>query len=140
MDCVANEPKRLDEIASPELLANLQQLVCVVSYIVVRNKYLLNGSLHEIFTLNVLCFQLVVTPPLVSTGTFILVLRMLAQLCARSPSIAVKLLEQNIVGTLSSLLLGSSNSGADVVSDEVGLVVSSVDALFMITLLLVVYK
>ncbi len=79
-------------------------------------------------------FQLVVTPPLVSTGTFILVLRMLAQLCARSPSIAVKLLEQNIVGTLSSLLLGSSNSGADVVSDEVGLVVSSIEAQFLFTI------
>ncbi|CAL8126786.1 unnamed protein product [Orchesella dallaii] len=92
VDCVASDPKRLEEIASPELLANLQQL-------------------------------LVVTPPLVSTGTFILVLRMLAQLCARSPSIAVKLLEQNIVGTLSSLLLGSSNSNSEVViTDEVDLV------------------
>jgi E3 ubiquitin-protein ligase TRIP12 len=64
-------------------------------------------------------FQLVVTPPVVSTGTFILVLRMLCQLCARSPSIAVRLLEHNIVGTLLSLLLGSSSSTADTVNDDV---------------------
>ena len=64
-------------------------------------------------------FQLVVTPPVVSTGTFILVLRMLAQLCSRCPSIAVKLLEQNIVGTLSSLLLGSTSVPAEPLSDEV---------------------
>lgn len=67
-----------------------------------------------------------------STGTFILVLRMLAQLCARSPSIAVKLLEQNIVGTLSSLLLGSSNSNAESVTDEACLVSTYVHKLFVI--------
>lgn len=62
---------------------------------------------------------MVVTPPVVSTGTFILVLRMLAQLCARCPTIAAKLLEQNIVGTLTSLLLGSSNVNAEAITDEV---------------------
>lgn len=69
--------------------------------------------------------QLVVTPPIVSTATFILVLRMLAQLCSRCPTIAVKLLEQNIVGTLSSLLLRTTvagTGGTDNPSDEVELV------------------
>ncbi|CAG7833938.1 unnamed protein product [Allacma fusca] len=88
VDSFTSDPKRLEEIASPELLSNLQQL-------------------------------LVVTPPVVSTGTFILVLRMLAQLCSRCPSIAVKLLEQNIVGTLSSLLLGSTNVSTESFSDDV---------------------
>jgi len=74
----------------------------------------------ELFSLLVLLqFQLVVTPPVVSTGTFILVLRMLAQMCARSPNIAVKLLEHNIVGTLLSLLLGSASATADSISDDV---------------------
>ncbi len=66
-----------------------------------------------------LFIQLVVTPPVVSTGTFILVLRMLAQICSRCPTIALKLLEQNIVSTLSSLLLGSANVNTDIILDEV---------------------
>lgn len=77
VDSFQLEPSRLQEIASTELLTNLQQL-------------------------------LVVTPPIVSTGTFITVLRMLSVMCANCPDLALTLLKQNIAETLVYLLTGSA--------------------------------
>ncbi|KAJ8973590.1 hypothetical protein NQ317_010027 [Molorchus minor] len=87
VDSFQLEPSRLQEIASNELLSNLQQL-------------------------------LVVTPPIVSTGTFITVLRMLSVMCANCPDLALTLLKQNIAETLLYLLTGS----AEVNQDDVDLI------------------
>ncbi|XP_044752969.1 E3 ubiquitin-protein ligase TRIP12 isoform X2 [Coccinella septempunctata] len=76
VDSFQLEPAKLQEIASAELLTNLQQL-------------------------------LVVTPPIISTGTFITVLRMLSVMCANCPDLALTLLKQNIAETLVYLLTGS---------------------------------
>ncbi|XP_045472150.1 E3 ubiquitin-protein ligase TRIP12 isoform X2 [Harmonia axyridis] len=76
VDSFQMEPTKLQEIASAELLTNLQQL-------------------------------LVVTPPIISTGTFITVLRMLSVMCANCPDLALTLLKQNIAETLVYLLTGS---------------------------------
>ncbi len=75
VDSFHGEPERLLEIASTELLANLQQL-------------------------------LVVSPPVLSSATFIMVVRMLSIMCAHCPELAVKLLKQNIAHTLCLLLTG----------------------------------
>lgn len=87
VDSFQLEPSRLQEIASTELLTNLQQL-------------------------------LVVTPPVISTGTFITVLRMLSVMCANCPDLALTLLKQNIAETLLYLLTGS----VEINQDEVELV------------------
>ncbi len=42
-----------------------------------------------------LLFQLMVTPPVVSTGTFVMVIRMLVVMCASCPDLAVVLLKQS---------------------------------------------
>lgn len=39
--------------------------------------------------------QLVVSPPVVSTGTFVMVIRMLAIMCGSCPDLAVVLLKQS---------------------------------------------
>ncbi|GFW84310.1 e3 ubiquitin-protein ligase TRIP12 [Trichonephila clavipes] len=57
---------------------------------------------------------LVVSPPLVSSGTFVTVIRMLAVLCASCPELAVLLLKQNISETLRYLLMGSSGTTEEV--------------------------
>ena len=75
VDSFHGEPERLLEIASTELLANLQQL-------------------------------LVISPPVLSSATFIMVVRMLSIMCAHCPELAVKLLKQNIAHTLCLLLTG----------------------------------
>ncbi|GJQ67325.1 hypothetical protein Trydic_g8224 [Trypoxylus dichotomus] len=95
------EPSRLQEIASTELLTNLQQL-------------------------------LVVTPPVISTGTFITVLRMLSIMCANCPDLALTLLKQNISETLLYLLTGS----AEFNQDEVELVPRQPQELYEITTLI----
>lgn len=82
VDSFHNEPDRLQEIASTELLANLQQL-------------------------------LVIMPPVLSSATFIMVVRMLSIMCAHCPELAVKLLKQNIAHTLCVLLTGPSGSAAN---------------------------
>lgn len=82
VDSFQLEPQRLQEIASTELLTNLQQL-------------------------------LVVTPPVISTGTFITVLRMLSVMCANCPDLALTLLKQNIAETLLYLLTGSAEANQD---------------------------
>jgi E3 ubiquitin-protein ligase TRIP12 len=81
VDSFHNESERLQEIASTELLANLQQL-------------------------------LVIMPPVLSSATFIMVVRMLSIMCAHCPELAVKLLKQNIAHTLCLLLTGPSGAVA----------------------------
>lgn len=76
IDSYHNQPTILNEIASNDLFANLQQL-------------------------------LVVTPPLISTNTFVMIIRMMSTACVCSPSIAVDLLKLNIQETLCYLLIGS---------------------------------
>ncbi|KAJ8310279.1 hypothetical protein KUTeg_012144 [Tegillarca granosa] len=51
---------------------------------------------------------LVVSPPVISTGTFVMVIRMLAIMCASCPDLAVILLKQKIAETLCYLLVGTS--------------------------------
>jgi hypothetical protein len=59
------------------------------------------------------CSQLVVSPPVISTGTFITVLRMLSVMCANCPDLAFTLLRQNIAETLCYLLTGSGDANMD---------------------------
>ena len=40
-------------------------------------------------------FQLVIAPPVLSTGTFVMVIRMLVIMCASCPDLAVVLLKQS---------------------------------------------
>ncbi|XP_046393216.1 E3 ubiquitin-protein ligase TRIP12 isoform X4 [Ischnura elegans] len=101
VDSFQNDPAKLQEIASPELLTNLQQL-------------------------------LVVSPPVISTGTFITVLRMLSVMCANCPELAITLLRQNIAETLCYLLTGSG----DTTHDEVELIPRSPQELYEITCLI----
>lgn len=101
VDSLQNEPARLLEIASTELLTNLQQL-------------------------------LVVSPPVISTGIFITVLRMLSVMCANCPELALTLLRQNIAETLLYLLTGS----AEATHEEVELVSRSPQELYEITCLI----
>ncbi|KAL1512943.1 hypothetical protein ABEB36_002442 [Hypothenemus hampei] len=100
VDSYQLEPARLQEIASHELLTNLQQL-------------------------------LLVTPPIISTGTFITVLRMLSVMCANCPDLALTLLKQNIAETLLYLLTGSAE-----VTQDVELVQRQPQELFEITCLI----
>ena len=81
VDSFHSESERLQEIASTELLANLQQL-------------------------------LVIMPPVLSSATFIMVVRMLSIMCAHCPELAVKLLKQNIAHTLCFLLTGPTGAAA----------------------------
>ncbi|ELU17507.1 hypothetical protein CAPTEDRAFT_164474 [Capitella teleta] len=55
---------------------------------------------------------LVVTPPVISSGVFVTVIRMLVLMCANCPDLAVILLKQNIADTLCYLLVGTSEQGA----------------------------
>ncbi|KAK7869881.1 hypothetical protein R5R35_006684 [Gryllus longicercus] len=102
VDSFQNDPHKLAEIASPELLTNLQQL-------------------------------LVLSPPVISTGTFITVLRMLSVMCSSCPDLALSLLRQNIAGTLCYLLTGSGDASGDA---EVELVSRSPQELYEITCLI----
>ncbi|XP_072935782.1 E3 ubiquitin-protein ligase TRIP12 isoform X2 [Epargyreus clarus] len=77
VDCFQHDPARLQEIATPELLTNLQQL-------------------------------LVVQPPLISGGTFIMVLRLLWVMCSACPQLALALHQRSIADTLLCLLTGST--------------------------------
>ncbi|XP_056006148.1 E3 ubiquitin-protein ligase TRIP12-like isoform X3 [Ostrea edulis] len=51
---------------------------------------------------------LVVSPPVISTSTFVMVIRMLSIMCASCPDLAVVLLKQKIADTLCYLLVGTS--------------------------------
>lgn len=52
--------------------------------------------------------QLVESPPVISTSTFISVLRMLTIMCSACPDLALTLLKQNIADTLCYLFTGSA--------------------------------
>lgn len=56
---------------------------------------------------------LVVSPPIISSGTFVMVIRMLAVMCANCPVIAVQLVKINVVETLRYLLIGNSTAPTD---------------------------
>ncbi|XP_029650609.1 E3 ubiquitin-protein ligase TRIP12 isoform X2 [Octopus sinensis] len=55
---------------------------------------------------------LVVSPPIINTGTFVMVIRMLALMCGSCPDLAVVLLKQKIAETLCYLLVGSSDQAS----------------------------
>ncbi|CAG2167437.1 unnamed protein product, partial [Oppiella nova] len=74
---------------------------------------------------------LIVIPPVISTGTFVSVIRMLSIMCSSCPEIAVQLLKLNICETLRYLLLGSSAT-----KDDMELVNRSPQELFEITSLI----
>ncbi|RWS04790.1 putative E3 ubiquitin-protein ligase TRIP12-like protein, partial [Dinothrombium tinctorium] len=57
---------------------------------------------------------LLVSPPIISTGTFVMVIRMLATMCSSSPRLAVELLKLNISETLRFLLLGTSSAKEEI--------------------------
>ncbi|KAG7278967.1 hypothetical protein CRUP_036618 [Coryphaenoides rupestris] len=78
VDNFQHEENLLQQVASPDLLTNIQQL-------------------------------LVVTPPVLSSGMFIMVVRMFSLMCSNCPCLAVQLMKQNIAETLRFLLCGASN-------------------------------
>ncbi|XP_076344228.1 E3 ubiquitin-protein ligase TRIP12-like isoform X3 [Tachypleus tridentatus] len=75
---------------------------------------------------------LMVSPPVISSGTFVMVLRMLAIMCGSCSQLAVQLLKQNIAENLRYLLMGS----VEPVSEEIELVPRSPQELFEITSLI----
>ncbi|XP_039296101.1 E3 ubiquitin-protein ligase TRIP12 isoform X2 [Nilaparvata lugens] len=79
---------------------------------------------------------LVVSPPLISTGTFITVLRMMSVMCANCPDLSMALLKQNISDTLSYLLTGFNSTNPAIPSDEIELVARSPQELYEITSLI----
>jgi len=111
IDSFRNQPTKLNEIASNNLFANLQQL-------------------------------LVVTPPLISTSTFVMIIRMMYTACLCSPSIAVELLKLNIQETLCYLLIGSKASNLNDknlnsnLTEEIELISRSPQELYEITSLI----
>ena len=54
--------------------------------------------------------QLVMTPPLLSTSTFVSVIRMLVVMCAHCPDLAVVLHKQSVADALCYLLVGTSEA------------------------------
>lgn len=79
------------------------------------------------------CQQLlVVTPPILSSGTFTNVVRMLSIMCANCPDLALRLLKNDIAATLLYLLTGST----ELVSGEVELVPRNPAELYEITCLI----
>uniref|UniRef100_A0A2I3H751 E3 ubiquitin-protein ligase n=1 Tax=Nomascus leucogenys TaxID=61853 RepID=A0A2I3H751_NOMLE len=78
VDNFQHEENLLQQVASKDLLTNVQQL-------------------------------LVVTPPILSSGMFIMVVRMFSLMCSNCPTLAVQLMKQNIAETLHFLLCGASN-------------------------------
>ncbi|XP_040063941.2 LOW QUALITY PROTEIN: E3 ubiquitin-protein ligase TRIP12 [Ixodes scapularis] len=75
---------------------------------------------------------LALSPPPVSSATFVMVVRMLAVLCAACPHLAVQLLKNNIAETLRFLLMGNS----DPLGDDIELVPRSPQELYEITSLI----
>ena len=57
------------------------------------------------------------SPPVISSGTFITVLRMLSVMSAGCPDLALNLLKQNIAETLCYLLTGSADASSDEVPE-----------------------
>lgn len=92
------------------------ECVCLAFSRLVDSFQLEPSRLQEIANkdlLNNLQQLLIVTPPVISTGTFITVLRMLSVMCANCPDLALTLLKQNIADTLLYLLTGSLEPNPD---------------------------
>ncbi|PIO15615.1 hypothetical protein AB205_0058710, partial [Aquarana catesbeiana] len=92
----------LQQVASRDLLTNIQQL-------------------------------LVVTPPILSSGMFIMVVRMFSLMCSNCPTLAVQLMKQNIAETLHFLLCGASNGSC---LEQIDLVPRSPQELYELTSLI----
>ncbi|XP_059187713.1 E3 ubiquitin-protein ligase TRIP12 isoform X4 [Centropristis striata] len=102
VDNFQHEENLLQEVASRDLLTNIQQL-------------------------------LVVTPPVLSSGMFIMVVRMFSLMCSNCPCLAVHLMKQNIAETLRFLLCGASNGSCQ---EQIELVPRSPQELYELTSLI----
>ncbi|XP_056906555.1 E3 ubiquitin-protein ligase TRIP12 isoform X4 [Takifugu flavidus] len=102
VDNFQHEENLLQEVASQDLLTNIQQL-------------------------------LVVTPPVLSSGMFIMVVRMFSLMCSNCPCLAVQLMKQNIAETLRFLLCGASNGSCQ---EQIELVPRSPQELYELTSLI----
>ncbi|XP_051933846.1 E3 ubiquitin-protein ligase TRIP12 isoform X2 [Hippocampus zosterae] len=102
VDNFQHEENFLQEVASRDLLTNIQQL-------------------------------LVVTPPILSSGMFIMVVRMFSLMCSNCPCLAVQLMKQNIAETLRFLLCGASNGSCQ---EQIELVPRSPQELYELTSLI----
>ncbi|XP_030237248.1 E3 ubiquitin-protein ligase TRIP12 isoform X6 [Gadus morhua] len=102
VDNFQHEENLLQQVASPDLLTNIQQL-------------------------------LVVTPPVLSSGMFIMVVRMFSLMCSNCPCLAVQLMKQNIAETLRFLLCGASNGSCQ---EQIDLVPRSPQELYELTSLI----
>uniref|UniRef100_A0A8B9LPY2 E3 ubiquitin-protein ligase n=1 Tax=Astyanax mexicanus TaxID=7994 RepID=A0A8B9LPY2_ASTMX len=102
VDNFQHEENLLQQVASRDLLTNIQQL-------------------------------LVVTPPILSSGMFIMVVRMFSLMCSNCPSLAVQLMKQNIAETLRFLLCGASNGSCQ---EQIDLVPRSPQELYELTSLI----
>ncbi|XP_068056918.1 E3 ubiquitin-protein ligase TRIP12 isoform X1 [Anomalospiza imberbis] len=102
VDNFQHEENLLQQVASRDLLTNIQQL-------------------------------LVVTPPILSSGMFIMVVRMFSLMCSNCPTLAVQLMKQNIAETLHFLLCGASNGSCQ---EQIDLVPRSPQELYELTSLI----
>ncbi|XP_077396865.1 E3 ubiquitin-protein ligase TRIP12 isoform X2 [Festucalex cinctus] len=102
VDNFQHEENLLQDVASRDLLTNIQQL-------------------------------LVVTPPILSSGMFIMVVRMFSLMCSNCPCLAVQLMKQNIAETLRFLLCGASNGSCQ---EQIELVPRSPQELYELTSLI----
>ncbi|XP_075386284.1 E3 ubiquitin-protein ligase TRIP12 isoform X6 [Tenrec ecaudatus] len=102
VDNFQHEENLLQQVASKDLLTNVQQL-------------------------------LVVTPPILSSGMFIMVVRMFSLMCSNCPPLAVQLMKQNIAETLHFLLCGASNGSCQ---EQIDLVPRSPQELYELTSLI----
>ncbi|XP_059420666.1 E3 ubiquitin-protein ligase TRIP12-like isoform X3 [Carassius carassius] len=102
VDNFQHEENLLQQVASRDLLTNIQQL-------------------------------LVLTPPVLSSGMFIMVVRMFSLMCSNCPCLAVQLMKQNIAETLRFLLCGASNGSCE---EQIDLVPRSPQELYELTSLI----
>ncbi|KAM9453588.1 E3 ubiquitin-protein ligase TRIP12 isoform 10-T17 [Salvelinus alpinus] len=102
VDNFQHEENLLQQVASRDLLTNIQQL-------------------------------LVVTPPVLSSGMFIMVVRMFSLMCSNCPCLAVQLMKQNIAETLRFLLCGAANGSCQ---EQIDLVPRSPQELYELTSLI----
>uniref|UniRef100_A0A8C8GI48 E3 ubiquitin-protein ligase n=1 Tax=Oncorhynchus tshawytscha TaxID=74940 RepID=A0A8C8GI48_ONCTS len=102
VDNFQHEENLLQQVASRDLLTNIQQL-------------------------------LVVIPPVLSSGMFIMVVRMFSLMCSNCPCLAVQLMKQNIAETLRFLLCGAANGSCQ---EQIDLVPRSPQELYELTSLI----
>ncbi|XP_016375751.1 E3 ubiquitin-protein ligase TRIP12-like [Sinocyclocheilus rhinocerous] len=102
VDNFQHEENLLQQVASRDLLTNIQQL-------------------------------LVLTPPVLSSGMFIMVVRMFSLMCSNCPCLAVQLMKQNIAETLRFLLCGASNGSCQ---EQIDLIPRSPQELYELTSLI----